>query len=61
MGTFVMFSAADAYSSQYYAAILDSETNTVVFYNMTGPKEKHPLHPGPARKQLAKLLKDFLR
>ena len=61
MGTFVMFSATDAYSSQYYAAILDSETNTVVFYNMTGPKEKHPLHPGPVRKQLSILLKDFLR
>ena len=61
LGTIVMFTDTDAYSSQYYAAILDSETNTIVFYNMIGPKEKHPLHPGPVRKELSKLLKDFLR
>ena len=42
-------------------ASLDSETNKTVFYNLTGPQEKHPLRPDPVRKQLNKLLKDFLR
>ena len=61
MGTFVMYSTADPYSSEFYAVVLDSETNKTVFYNLTGPQEKHPLRPDPVRKQLNKLLKDFLR
>ena len=61
MGTFVMYSTADPYSSEFYAVVLDSETNKTVFYNLTGPQEKHPLRPDPVRKQLNNLLKDFLR
>jgi len=61
LGTMVMYTTPNPYSSQYYAAILDAETDTVVFYNSIGPKEKHPLHADPVRKELAKLLKDFLK
>lgn len=61
LGTFVVLPTSDAYSSQFFAAVLDAEADTIVFFNMTGPKEKHPLHPDLVRKQLRKLLKDFVK
>ena len=60
-GTAVVPIPSDSCYSQISAAVLDSETNRIVFYNATVPKEKNPLRPGPVQKQLNKLLKDFLR
>ena len=60
-GTAVVPIPSDSCYSQISAAVLDSETNRIVFHNATVPKEKNPLRPGPVQKQLNKLLKDFLR
>ena len=60
-GTAVVPIPSDSCYSQISAAVLDSETNRIVFYNATVPKEKNPLRPVPVQKQLNKLLKDFLR
>ena len=60
-GTAVVPIPSDSCYSQISAAVLDSETDRIVFYNATVPKEKNPLRPGPVQKQLNKLLKDFLR
>ena len=61
LGTAVMVTTPEMYSSRVYAAVLDSETDQVVFFNVRNPEETHPLRPDPVRKQLTKLLKDFLK
>jgi hypothetical protein len=61
LGTMTMYPTADHYASQIFAAVLDAETNQLVFYNMTKPEEKHPLHPDPVRDELRAVLKDFLK
>ena len=61
LGTAVMVTTPEMYSSRVYAAVLDSEMDQVVFFNVRNPEETHPLRPDPVRKQLTKLLKDFLR
>lgn len=60
LGMIVPYAVPTAYSSAMYAAVLDSETNRVVFYNYSGPRETHPLKEGPVRSQLADLYRDFL-
>jgi len=60
-GTAVVPIPSDSCYSQISAAVLDSETDRIVFYNATVPKEKNPLRSGTVQKQLNKLLKDFLR
>ena len=60
-GTAVVPIPSDSCYSQISAAVLDSETDRIVFYNATAPKEKNPLRSGTVQKQLNKLLKDFLR
>ena len=61
LGTAVMVTTPEMYSSRVYAAVLDSETDQVVFFNVRNPEETHPLRPDPVREQLSKLLKDFLK
>ena len=61
LGTAVMVTTPEMYSSRIYAAVLDSEMDQVVFFNVRNPEETHPLRPDPVRKQLTKLLKDFLK
>ena len=46
--------------SHIYVAILDSETDRVVFYNSSVPQESHPLKHNPVRMQLEDIFKDFL-
>lgn len=47
--------------SHIYVAILDSETDRVVFYNSSVPQESHPLKHNPVRMQLEDIFKDFLK
>lgn len=61
LGTMTMYPSADHFASQIFAAVLDAETDRLVFYNMTKPEEVHPLHPGPVRDELRAVLKDFLK
>ena len=61
LGTAVMVTTPEMYSSRIYAAVLDSEMDQVVFFNVRNPEETHPLRPDPVRQQLTKLLKDFLK
>ena len=60
LGMIVPYVVPTAYTSGIYAAVLDSTTNRVVFYNYSGPKESHPLKEGPVRSQLANIYRDFL-
>ena len=43
------------------ATRLASHGDQVVFFNVRNPEETHPLRPDPVRKQLKKLLKDYLK
>ena len=61
LGTVVLVTTPNMYSSQITAAVLDAETDRVVFINVRDPEEVHPLRPDPVRKQLRKLLKDYLK
>ena len=61
MGTAFVYSSSAYCVSHIYAAVLDSETDRIVFYNSSLPEESHPLKPNPVRKQLEKVLKDFLK
>ena len=61
LGTAVVVATADRYSSQITAAVLDAETDRVVFINKIEPEQNDPLHADPVRKQLRKLLKDYLK
>ena len=50
------------YASDMDAAVLDSETDRIVFYSGSLPgKERHPLKEKGVRSQLASLLKDFVK
>ena len=60
MGSAVMIGSSMSYSFQAFAAVLDAETNQIVFYNLTELKEKHPLRQDAVRDQLRSVLKDFL-
>ena len=59
-GAVVASGSAAIYASNLYAAVLDAQTNRIVFYNQS-PQEGHPLKPNQVRKQLSSLLKDFLK
>ena len=61
LGAATMIVTPEMYSSRIYAAVLDSEMDQVVFFNVRNPEETHPLRPDPVRKQLRKLLKDYLK
>ena len=61
LGAVTMYTTADAYSSQIFAAVLDAETNHVTFFNCTPIQERNPLRPDPVRKQLRSIIKDFLK
>ena len=60
LGMIVPYAVPTEYSSAMYTAVLDTETNRVVFYNHSGPRETHPLKEKPVRSQLADLYRDFL-
>ncbi len=61
MGTMSVYGNPVKFSSNIYAAILDSETDHIVFYNLSNPKESHPLKSNSVRRQLEKIFKDFLK
>ena len=61
LGTAVAIVTPNRYSSQIMAAVLDSETDRLVFFNTKNPQETDPLNLGPVHDQLSKLLKDFLK
>ena len=61
MGTMSVYGTSVYCVSHIYVAILDSDTDRVVFYNSSVPRESHPLKPNPVRKQLEDVFKDFLK
>lgn len=61
LGTMTMYPTVDHYVSQVFAAVLDAETDQLVFYNLTKPEEEHPLNPVIVRDELRAALKDFLK
>ena len=60
LGSVIPYNVPEACSSGVYAAILDSRTDRVAFYNICGPDEVNPLLENPVRSQLARLLRNFL-
>ena len=60
MGTMSVYGTPVSSVSHIYVAILDSETDRVVFYNSSVPQESHPLKHNPVRMQLEDIFKDFL-
>jgi len=60
MGTMSVYGTSVSCVSHIYVAILDSETDRVVFYNSSVPQESHPLKHNPVRMQLEDIFKDFL-
>lgn len=61
LGTIIPYNVPLAYSSGIYAAVLDSQTDRVVFYSVSGPNETNPLLEQPVRGQLARLMNDFMK
>ena len=61
MGTMSVYGTSVSSVSHIYVAILDSETDRVVFYNSSVPRESHPLKHNPVRMQLEDIFKDFLK
>jgi len=61
MGTMSVYGTSVYCVSHIYVAILDSDTDRVVFYNSSVPRESHPLKPNSVRKQLEDVFKDFLK
>ena len=61
MGTMSVYGTSVSSVSHIYVAILDSETDRVVFYNSSVPQESHPLKHNPVRMQLEDIFKDFLK
>ena len=60
MGAMSVYGTSVSCISHIYVAILDSETDRVVFYNSSVPQESHPLKHNPVRMQLEDIFKDFL-
>ena len=60
MGAMSVYGTPVSSVSHIYVAILDSETDRVVFYNSSVPQESHPLKHNPVRMQLEDIFKDFL-
>ncbi len=60
MGAMSVYGTSVSSVSHIYVAILDSETDRVVFYNSSVPQESHPLKHNPVRMQLEDIFKDFL-
>ena len=60
MGAMSVYGTSLSSVSHIYVAILDSETDRVVFYNSSVPQESHPLKHNPVRMQLEDIFKDFL-
>lgn len=60
MGAMSVYGTSVSCVSHIYVAILDSETDRVVFYNSSVPQESHPLKHNPVRMQLEDIFKDFL-
>ena len=61
MGAMSVYGTPVSSVSHIYVAILDSETDRVVFYNSSVPQESHPLKHNPVRMQLEDIFKDFLK
>ncbi len=61
MGAMSVYGTSVSCVSHIYVAILDSETDRVVFYNSSVPQESHPLKHNPVRMQLEDIFKDFLK
>ena len=61
MGAMSVYGTSVSSVSHIYVAILDSETDRVVFYNSSVPQESHPLKHNPVRMQLEDIFKDFLK
>ncbi len=60
LGLIVPYAIPVAHTSAIYAAVLDSETNRVVFFNWSGPREVSPLEEKHVRSQLADIFRDFI-
>ena len=61
MGAASMYGIPVNYYSNIYAAILDSETDRIVFYNLHGQgAEINPIQPVPVMRQLDSIFRDFL-
>ena len=60
-GMFTYYPYAVPYSSDMNMAILDSETNRVVFYNYAPNNDRNPSLQYDLLKQLAYLYRDFIR
>ena len=60
MGAMSVYGTSVSSVSHIYVAILDSETDRVVFYNSSVPQESHPLKHNPVSMQLEDIFKDFL-
>lgn len=60
LGMISVYSAPVRNASHIYTAIIDSEEDRIVFYNQSTPEESDPFKPEAVRKQLSKLLKDFI-
>ena len=58
LGTFTTYSVPSIAFSGIYAAVLDSETNRIVFYNFN-EAEQNPLAPGPVYSQVKEIFKDL--
>ena len=61
MGAMSVYGTSVSSVSHIYVAILDSETDRVVFYNSSVPQESHPLKHNSVRMQLEDIFKDFLK
>ena len=61
MGAMSVYGTPVSSVSHIYVAILDSETDRVVFYNSSVPQESHPLKHNSVRMQLEDIFKDFLK
>ena len=60
LGMVSVYSAPIRNVSHIYVAIIDSEEDRLVFYNKSTPQESDPFKPESVRRQLAKVLKDFI-
>lgn len=60
MGMVSVYGAPVRNISHIYVAIIDSQEDCVVFYNKSTPDESDPFKPESVRKQLSRVLKDFV-
>ncbi len=55
------YSFNDQYGNALYAAVVDTQTDRVVYYSRVLSNADHPLNRGCVSEQMKKLLRDFER